>query len=285
MMYNIIKDILLIIMFIIISKDTILAYVLKLKNYLAIIFHKQNKTYGANNNVASLVIPNHICIIMDGNRRYGLQKYNNIFQGHLDGSNKLLDCIKWCIEYNIKTLTVYAFSKENWNRDNREILCLMEICNNFFQKYKNDFNHKNVNVKFLCSYTEKIPDNIQLMINKIEHTTATNVGLNLQVCFSYSGRSEIVETTKKIVEKVQENKLQIDNINENTFSKYLLTNRTQDPDIMIRTSGEKRLSNFLLYQLAYTEMIFVDKYWPAFEQTDFYFCLEEYSKRKRRYGK
>ena len=253
-----------------------------------------------------IVVPKHIAIIMDGNRRYGETKLGSKSKGHTKGGETLGNCIKWCQECGVKVLTVYAFSTENWKRDANEVNFLMKT----FEKYANEILVKalknNIRVNVLASEPELLPVHIRELFHKIEEQTINNTSFSLNLCVSYGGRSEIIQTTKKIVNDVLNGNIKsINDIDENLYENYLLTkncyknvnnnnnntkksnNRPIDnnPDLLIRTSGECRLSNFLLYQLAYSEMIFVDKFWPEFTKTDLIDCINTFSNRKRRYGK
>jgi undecaprenyl diphosphate synthase len=237
----------------------------------------------------------------------GETKLGSKSKGHTKGGETLGNCIKWCQECGVKVLSVYAFSTENWKRDANEVDFLMKT----FEKYANEILVKalknNIRVNVLASEPELLPMHIRELFHKIEEQTINNTSFSLNLCVSYGGRSEIIQTTKKIVNDVLNGNIKsINDIDENLYENYLLTkncyknvnnnnnnntkksnNRPIDnnPDLLIRTSGECRLSNFLLYQLAYSEMIFVDKFWPEFTKTDLIDCINTFSNRKRRYGK
>ena len=250
----------------------------------------------------SHVIPKHIAIIMDGNRRYGESKLKSKSAGHSKGGETLGNCVRWCQECGIKVLTVYAFSTENWKRDEKEVEFLMKT----FEKYAKEILVKalknDICVRVLSSEPELLLVHIRKLFDKIEKQTANNKSFTLNLCVSYGGRSEIIRATKQIVTDVLNGDIKsVRDIDEQLYERYLLTDRKNfskercnyssgkimqnNPDLLIRTSGECRLSNFLLYQLAYSEMIFLDKHWPEFSKDDLLDCIRVFSNRKRRYGK
>jgi undecaprenyl diphosphate synthase len=244
------------------------------------------------------IIPKHIAIIMDGNRRYGEMKLGSKTAGHTRGVENLLNCIKWCQDLGVKILTVYAFSTENWKRDQNEIDFLMKLFENYSQKILEKALKNNIRVNILASEPELLPSHIRRLLYKMEKKTINNTSLSLNLCVSYGGRSEIIQATKKIVNDVINGNIKsLNDIDEELYERYLLTNKymkqsndnnrsiNNNPDLLIRTSGELRLSNYLLYQLAYTEMIFLDKFWPEFSRNDLIQCMNVFTKRKRRYGK
>lgn len=230
-------------------------------------------------------IPHHIAVIMDGNRRYGRARYGLAAKGHTDGSEKLVKFVDWCRESGIKALTVFAFSTENWNRDPKEVAVLMGIFEKFMDRIAAEAVCKNIQVRVLTSDGRKLPPHIKDAIGKIETATAACKGFVLSICVSYGARDEIVNSCKALAREVVEGTRTIDDITEQAVAEKLLTHGVPDPDIILRTSGEIRLSNFLLYQLAYAELIFVDKYWPDFTRTDLDDVLYEFNRRKRRFGK
>jgi len=230
------------------------------------------------------VVPKHIAIIMDGNRRYGLERLGNKLAGHFEGSQTLSRVVEWCIEEGVEILTVYAFSTENWKRSSEEVSELMSIFERYCEQIRKDAKAKNVRLRVLASDPEKLPLRIHESAKALERDTATNTGFCLNLCVSYGSRSEIVGAVRRLAEDVAQGNLSSEDITEDLFSQTLLTGNMPDPDLLIRTSGECRLSNFLLWQLAYTEMVFVNKYWPEFEKNDLLDACQVYSNRQRRFG-
>ena len=204
------------------------------------------------------LLPQHIAIIMDGNRRWAREKGLDYRLGHKEGAENLKRIAKYANEIGIKYLTVYAFSTENWKRTKEEVGALMILLQKYLEEFlsSNDFDNIKINV---LGDTSKLGEGLQKSITKILHETENNTGLVLNIAFNYGGRDEIVKAVKRISTEVKENKLDIDDINEETFSKFLYTAGQPDPDLLIRTSGEQRLSNYLLWQLAYTEFYFPPK--------------------------
>ena len=204
------------------------------------------------------LLPQHIAIIMDGNRRWAREKGLDYRLGHKEGAENLKRIAKYANEIGIKYLTVYAFSTENWKRTKEEVGALMILLQKYLEEFlsSNDFDNIKINV---LGDTSKLGEGLQKSITKILHETENNTGLVLNIAFNYGGRDEIVKAVKRISTEVKENKLDIDDINEETFSKFLYTAGQPDPDLLIRTSGEQRLSNYLLWQLAYTEFYFIKK--------------------------
>jgi len=233
------------------------------------------------------LVPRHVAVIMDGNRRYGKAKYGSATRGHWDGSSKLVEFAKWCIAENISVLTVYAFSSENWKRDPSEIASLMQIFTKYCDELRIEAIERNIKIMVLSTDYEKVPrhvkDGVKRMVDETQHCD----GMIMNICLSYGSRNEMVGATKLVVDDVLEGKLDPKDIDEQAFGERLLTsNCGGDPDVLIRTSGEVRLSNFLLWQLAYTEFFFVDKPWPAIERNDLMEVIRTYAKgRNRRFGK
>lgn len=228
-------------------------------------------------------IPRHIGYIIDGNRRFAKRLMLKPFKGHEWGAKKLEQLFNWCLEYGIEELTVYAFSIENFNRPKKEFYFLMKLFKREFIKFKDDPRLKNaIKVNFI-GRTWMFPKDIQNIMNHLMNKTKNNKKFILNFAMAYGGRAEIIDATKKIAEQIKKGKLKIEDINEEVFKKNLYLE--SEPDLIIRTS-EKRLSGFLLWQGAYAELEFLpDKLWPEFEKEDFIKCLEEYSKRERRFGK
>jgi len=230
-------------------------------------------------------IPKHIAIIMDGNRRFAKEKGLNPKEGHKFGKQKIEEMLNWCFELGIKNLTVYAFSTENFNRTNEEVKTLMNLCKRELDKASKDSRiHKNkVKVRVIGkieSLPEDIAESAKTVMNKTEHYD----NFSFNIALAYGGREELIQAIQKIAEDVKKDKLEIKEIKESVVSKYLYTNGLPDPDLILRTSGEERISNFLLWQLAYSELYFSDVYWPAFQRRDFLKAIRNVQQRQRRYG-
>lgn len=228
-------------------------------------------------------LPQHIAIIMDGNRRWAKQKNLDIRLGHKKGAETLEKMVRYCNKIGIKYLTVYAFSTENWKRSKEEVGALMLLLQSYLDNFANMAYKDNIKVNMLGSRENLSAGLLKKIDNTIEKTK-NNTGLTFNVCLNYGGRQEIVNATQKIAELVKQNKLDIKDITEETIMNNLYTSGMPDPDLMIRTSGEIRTSNFLPWQLAYTEFYFVQKLWPDFTTDDLDLAIEEYNKRNRKFG-
>ncbi|KDO35769.1 hypothetical protein SPRG_00512 [Saprolegnia parasitica CBS 223.65] len=231
------------------------------------------------------VVPKHIAAIMDGNRRYGRTRYGLPLKGHQDGSQRVVDFMNWCVGAGVQILTVYAFSTENWGRAQAEVDALMNIFTSFMHDIIPQALERNIRVCVLVSDGAKFPSHIGSAIEKIETATAHCTAFTLNICASYGSRNEMVHTVQAIAAKVAAGTLAVDAIDEAVVSEHLLTKNVPDPDLLIRTSGECRLSNFLLYQIAYSELIFLDKMWPELNYDDFLHMMRTFNLRKRRFGK
>ena len=216
-------------------------------------------------------LPEHIAIIMDGNRRWAKEKNLEVKQGHYAGAENLEKIAQYANKIGIKYMTVYAFSTENWKRSENEVKALMMILKNYIK----------INI---LGDISRLEIGLQNSINKIIDKTKNNTGLTLNIAFNYGGRAEILRATKQIAEEVHEGKLDLEKIDEKCIENHLYTKGQPDPDILIRTSGEIRISNFLLWQLAYTEFIFIDKYWPDFNENDIEESIHIFQKRHRKFG-
>ena len=226
----------------------------------------------------------HLAIIMDGNRRWAKEKSMMTTMGHKRGADVLVDIAKYCNEIGLKYLTVYAFSTENWKRTEEEVGYLMGLLGVYLDKFLNELDMKNIKISFIGNI-DVIDSSLSNRIRNLEAKTSNNTGLNLIIAFNYGGRDEIVRACRNIAEKVKNNELNVDDIDENLFSNHLYTSGKKDPDLVVRTSGEMRTSNFLPWQITYSEFLPLDKYWPDFTKDDVDFCVEEFSKRKIRKGK
>ena len=229
-----------------------------------------------------------MAVIMDGNRRYGMKKYQQAYQGHVDGAKKLADFVQWCITHHISILTVYAFSTENWNRDPEELSALFSIVHSYCDEIQTQALKDQIRVYRISTWEEKIPSLVLQRFEQLVQETSSvqEPKLILNICFSYGSRGEIVHACRDIVQHVVQGNMRVDQITEDTISSSLKTNRVPDPDLILRTSGEMRLSNFLLWQSAYSEFFFLEKTWPEIEEEDFLSILHHYAKsRHRRFGK
>ena len=226
----------------------------------------------------------HLAIIMDGNRRWAKEKSMMTTMGHKKGADVLVDTAKYCNEIGLKYLTVYAFSTENWKRTEEEVGYLMGLLGIYLDKFLKELDMENIKINFIGNI-DVIDSSLSTRIRNLEEKTANNTGLNLMIAFNYGGRDEIVRACRNIAEKVKNNELNVDDIDENLFSNHLYTSGKKDPDLVVRTSGEMRTSNFLPWQITYSELLLIDKYWPDFTKDDVDFCVEEFSKRKIRKGK
>lgn len=228
-------------------------------------------------------LPCHIAVIMDGNGRWAKKRNLPRTIGHKAGVEAIRDIVKECSSLGIKVLTVYAFSTENWKRPTNEVNNLMSLLVDYLKKEVIELNKNNVKIKAIGDL-KKLPIICQNELQNAFNTTANNKGLILNLALNYGGRAEIVNTTKIISNLVLENKIKIDDINEETLSKYMWTSDLPDPDLIIRPSGELRLSNFLLWQCAYSEFWYSDIYWPDFKKEDLHKAIIDYQNRDRRRG-
>lgn len=236
-----------------------------------------------NSNLEETYYPEHIAIIMDGNRRWARERNLEVKEGHKQGAKNLENISKFCNKIGIKYLTVYAFSTENWKRSKEEVGALMLLLQNYLTDFSKRADTENIKIKVLGDISV-LSKGLQSSINKAMERTKDNTGLTLNIAFNYGGRAEIVYAFKKIAEKVKDNKINIDDINEEMISNNLYTKGEPDPDLLIRTSGELRTSNFLPWQLAYTEFYFDDKYWPDFSEEDLLKAIDIYKGRNRKFG-
>ena len=228
-------------------------------------------------------MPTHIAIIMDGNRRWAKSKGLPSALGHKKGAETLEKIVRYANKIGIKYITVYAFSTENWKRAEEEVKALMLLFQNYIDKYSKIADTENIKVNFLgdfSAFTEKLQKGIQDCMNN----TKNNTGTVFSIAMNYGGRDEIIHAVKKIAAKVQSGELSIEDISEHTISDNLYTQDIPDPDLLIRTSGEIRTSNFLPWQIVYSEFLFVDKNWPDFNEDDLESAIIEYQKRTRKFG-
>jgi tritrans,polycis-undecaprenyl-diphosphate synthase [geranylgeranyl-diphosphate specific] len=232
--------------------------------------------------------PEHVAIILDGNRRWASNNAMIPWVGHRQGANKVDELLDWCIDLNVKFITLYAFSTENFHRSPKEVEAIMKLIEEKLRSIlENERIHENkVKVKAI-GRLDLLPDSIQKVIQRVEESTKMYSDRLLNVALAYGGRAEIVDATKKIARKAVEGELNPEKINEKLFEKYLYTAHMprQDADLIIRTSGEERLSGFLSWQSAYSELCFVDVNWPDFRHIDLLRAVRTYQRRKRRFGK
>ncbi|MCC7429330.1 isoprenyl transferase [bacterium] len=228
-------------------------------------------------------LPKHIAIIMDGNGRWAKKQGKARIFGHKEGINSVREIVKTCGEFGIKFLTLYTFSQENWKRPELEVSFLMSLLLTTIKKEVKDLNKNNVRVLTIGNLQD-LPEKARKGMEDAIKLTAKNTGLTLVLALSYSSRTEILLTTKKIAQKVVSGEITAEQINEKLFSDSLYTKEIPDPDLLIRTSGELRLSNFLLWQLAYTEIYVTEAFWPDFRRNELCKAMLSYSTRERRFG-
>lgn len=223
-----------------------------------------------------LNIPNHVAIIMDGNGRWAKKRGMPRNYGHKKGAETLLKMVEYAALQKINYLTVYAFSTENWKRPKEEVNFLMELPFAFFDEINKKFKNKNIKVKVI-GFVDQLPEKLANKIKEIEETTKDNTGLTFSIAFNYGSIDEIIHAVNFVVE----NNIKVDKDN---FRNYLVSKDLPDVDLLIRTSGEQRISNFLLWQIAYSELVFFETLWPDFSKKEFLNAIEIYSNRDRRYG-
>ena len=237
--------------------------------------------------VLSYPVPNHVAIIMDGNRRYAREvlKAENTNEGHQKGKDKLEEVLNWCIKAGVKILTVYAFSTENFSRGEDEVDFLLKLIKDMMYSLGDDDRiHKNkVRVKMIGDRSI-IPDDLREAVEYAEEKTKDYDGYHFNVAVAYGGRQEIINAVKSVAQAVKDGKMDVDDITEESLSVNMYTSSDPDPDLVLRTSGELRLSNFLIWQMAYSELYFTDIYWPSFRYIDFLRAIRSYQQRNRRYG-
>jgi undecaprenyl diphosphate synthase len=229
-------------------------------------------------------LPRHIAVIMDGNGRWAKEKGQDRLYGHFHGVESVRNIVEGCAELGIGYLTLYAFSTENWDRPEYEVTGLMELLVDTIRKEVPVLNKNNIRLHVIGD-TAMLPANAQAELQEALEETSHNTGLNLVMALSYSSRWELAHAVKLIAQDVKEGKLQPADISQDTLPKYLTTRDIPDPELMIRTSGEYRISNFLLYQLAYAELYFTDTCWPDFRKENLYAAIIDYQGRERRFGK
>ena len=232
-----------------------------------------------------LVIPKHIAIIMDGNRRWAKKRFLPTNKGHGAGADTLEIIGDYCSKLGVEYLTVYAFSTENWRRSKEEVDYLMDLLANSINKFAKKYDGRDIKLQHIGEMS-KLPPKLQDGIKKIEETTKDNAKLIINIAINYGGRPEILHATKQIAEDYKNGTIKsLDDIDEDLFSNYIYTKGMPDPDLIIRTGGEIRMSNFLTWQGVYSEMYFTDCLWPDFKEKELDKAIEEYNNRKRNFGK
>ena len=229
-------------------------------------------------------IPHHIAIIMDGNRRWAKLNNKNKMLGHREGMFRIREIVEECVRLGVKSLTVYAFSTENWGREKDEVGYLMNLLIEFSKTMIKPLDNAGVKINIFGDISE-LPERSRSSVLKAIEKTSNNEKMNFNIALNYGSKIEISLAVKNIARDVVDNKLDIDDINEDLISGYLYSKNQEDPDLIIRTSGEQRLSNFLLYQAAYSEFYFTDVLWPDFTADELNKAIMEYQNRNRRYGK
>jgi len=232
---------------------------------------------------AKASLPKHVAVIMDGNGRWARQRHLPRIEGHRTGAESARVVIRTAGELGIKYLTLYAFSAENWNRPKEEVDALMKYLVHYLKSETPDLNKSNVRLEVI-GQIYRLPENVQEHLKKSIATLSKNNGLTLVMALSYGARTEIVDAVRDIAKKVKDRELDPADITEQVFSQHLYTRNIPDPDLLIRTSGEMRVSNFLLWQISYTELVVTPTLWPDFRKPQFYAALEEYHQRHRRFG-
>lgn len=229
-------------------------------------------------------LPTHVAVIMDGNGRWAKQRGLPRIMGHRRGVDALKQLLRCCDDWGIGALTAYAFSTENWGRPHEEVDFLMTLFERVLRRELRELMAENVRIRFVGDL-EKLPLSLQREIDRATTETANNDGIRFTVATNYGGRQEILQACREIAAQVQQGTLQLDEIDESHLADHLYTAGIADPDLLIRTSGEKRLSNFLLWQLAYAEIYVTDTLWPDFDRYEFYLALQDFQQRQRRFGR
>lgn len=228
-------------------------------------------------------LPKHIAIIMDGNRRWAKAKGMPTSFGHKEGAKTLEKIVRYANKIGIKYITVYAFSTENWKRAEEEVSTLMNLFQSYLDDYSKRADSENIKVKIIGS-KERLSEKMKESIEKCMERTKDNTGITFNIALNYGGRDELIKAIQKIAQEVKEEKVNPEEISEEMVSNQLYTKGQPDPDLVIRTSGEIRLSNFLPWQVVYSELLFVDKNWPDFTEQDLDEAILEYQKRTRKFG-
>lgn len=235
------------------------------------------------NTVVKEKLPKHIAVIMDGNGRWAKQRLLNRINGHRKGIEAARETVRHCRELGVGFLTLYTFSRENWNRPALEVKMLMKFLEHHLKEEEETLVGNNIRFKAIGCISE-LPDGVRAVISDLEQKTFNNTGMTLQLALSYSGREEIIRASREIARRAACGQLSPEDINEELFQSFLYTSDVPDPDLLIRTSGEKRISNFLLWQIAYAEIYITDVMWPDFTTDDLDMAIRDYMGRERRFG-
>ena len=228
-------------------------------------------------------VPAHVAIIMDGNGRWAKQRHLPRLEGHRQGAESVRAIVRVAGEAGVKYLTLYAFSVENWSRPKDEVDTLMKYLARYLKNEIGELNRNNVRLEVI-GQIYRLPEFVQEQLEKTKAALAKNNGLTLILALSYGGRTEIVEAVRDIAAKAKQGRLEPEEINEQVIAQHLYTRNFPDPDLLIRTSGEMRVSNFLLWQISYAELVVTPTFWPDFRRPQFHEALEEYARRHRRFG-
>ncbi len=228
-------------------------------------------------------IPRHVAIIMDGNGRWAKQRGLPRIFGHRAGIESVRDIVRTCSDIGVEFLTLYTFSSENWRRPPDEVKSLMSMLKRMLRREVDDLNRRNVRIRAI-GRIEKLPEDVRKELYRAIEKTKGNSGLKLYLALSYGGRAEIIDAFKKAYRLIEQGKMSIDDLNEESFQNFLYDPELPDPDLLIRTSGEMRISNFLLWQIAYTEIYITPTLWPDFRKDEFLKAIEDFGRRERRFG-
>ena len=228
-------------------------------------------------------LPKHVAIIMDGNGRWAQSRDKNRIAGHEEGARRVQEIVEFSRSIEIPYLTLYAFSHENWRRPKLEVNALMFLLMKYLRYEKQNMIKNNIALETIGDL-DRLPKKVQEVISEVKKATSRNHKMVLNLALSYGGRVEIIQASKSFTKECLAGNIKIDDLNEDTYKKYLYTHNMPDPDIVIRTGGEKRISNFLPWQCVYSELFFVDKLWPEFKEDDFFQILNDFQSRDRRFG-
>ena len=242
-----------------------------------------NETISYKEKIDTTRLPQHIAIIMDGNGRWAQAQGKHRIFGHKNGVKAVREVTEGCAEIGVKNLTLYAFSTENWNRPKMEVSALMELLFMTIGKEIKTLQKNNIRLNAI-GHIHNLPESNRKALTEVIEATKNNTRMTLTLALSYGSREELSEAAKKIAIDYKEGKISLEDINQQKITEHLYTNTIPDPELMIRTSGEHRISNFLLWQLAYTELYFTEKFWPEFAKNDLYQAIYDYQQRERRFG-
>ena len=229
-------------------------------------------------------IPKHVAIVMDGNGRWAQLRGLPRTEGHGAGEEALWDTVKGAVQIGLPWLTVFAFSTENWRRPPSEVRYLMNFNRSLLRRRRDELNRMNVRIRFIGRRNWRVPRSVLKEIRVAEELTATNTGTTLSIAFNYGGRAEVVDAVKELAREVRDGRLRPESIDEKTIAERLYVPDMPPPDLLIRTSGEQRISNFLLWEVAYSELWFTPVFWPDFDREHLYEAIRDFQKRSRRYG-